>query len=125
MKKTAWIIAAVLAIFLAAGCGSEDSKRVTELNQKNSRWESEIVIANPVMPDMNHFSVMYDSYDASMAESMARDKFSADFIPESVMAFKTDTYRNKPLEITTVICNVKDPNENISISDRCFCVQVV
>jgi len=43
---------------------------------------------------------MYDSYDGSLAESMAKDKFSADYIPESVMAFKTDTYRNKPRDIT-------------------------
>lgn len=100
MKKATWIIVVVLTIFLAAGCGSEDAKRVAELNRKNLGWESEIVIADPDMPDMEHFSIMYDSYDASLAEAMAKDQFSADFIPESVMAFKTDMYRNKPREIT-------------------------
>jgi hypothetical protein len=63
-------------------------------------WGSEIVVANPDMTDMKYLLPLYDSYDASLAQAWSKDKFTDDFIPESVMAFNKDTYRNKPREIT-------------------------
>jgi hypothetical protein len=66
---------------------------------------------------------MYDSYDGSLAESMAKDKFSSDFIPESVMAFKSDTYRNKPRKITIDMgdsVNVIECKKNNAGRDVCL-----
>ena len=90
-----------LVIVLLTGCGgSEDDKRVEALHAMPPLWESELVIPDANMPDFNHMGVTFDSYDGSLAESWSKDKFTEDYIPGSVMAFTTDTYRDKPRTIT-------------------------
>jgi uncharacterized protein YcfL len=59
----------ILAMVVLFGCGSEDAKRVNELHRMPVLWESEFVIANPDMPDMTNFVAMYDSHDASLAQT--------------------------------------------------------
>ena len=100
MRKTIIVIVLILATAVFSGCGSKDAKRAKALHDMPVLWESEFVIANPDMPDMRNFVAMYDSYDASMAAAWTKDKFTEDYIPESVMVFKFKSYRNKPLEIT-------------------------
>ncbi len=97
MKK---IILLILIMFFAGCSQGEDEKRVETLHGMPALWESEIVIADAGMPDLKFMAVMFDSYDGSFAESWRKDKFTEDYIPESVMAFSTETYRDKPRTVT-------------------------
>jgi hypothetical protein len=88
-------------ILILAGCGlNEEGKRVKALQEMPVLWESEILLANADMPDLDIFVAMFDSYDGSLAEMWTKDKFTEDYIPESVMAFATETYRNVPRKVT-------------------------
>jgi len=97
----------LLALVFIAGCGkSEDDKRIEALNAMNALWESELVVADSNTPDMDFLGVMFDSYDGSLAESWAKDKFTEDYIPEPAMAFATETYRDKPRTVTIQLGDV-------------------
>jgi histone acetyltransferase (RNA polymerase elongator complex component) len=63
-------------------------------------WESKIVVADPEMPDMRKIVPMYDSHDPSLMKAWEKDRFTEDYIPEEVMAFVSDRYRNKPRAVT-------------------------
>jgi len=117
-------IALLVFIVLLTGCGkSEDDKRVEMLHGMSPLWESELVIADAGMPDLEFMAVMFDSYDGSLAESWSKDKFTDDYIPESVMAFTTETYRDIPRTVTTQlgdIINVVECKENNTRRKACL-----
>jgi len=100
MKKLVFLITTMVLCVCLAGCGGEDKKRVKALSEMPVLWQSEIIIADPDMPDMEEFAPMYDSYDATLAQAWTKDKFTEDYIPESVMAFRSKSYRDKPRTVT-------------------------
>ena len=100
MKNILYLIAAILVGALLAGCAGEDSKREKVLDEMPALWQSEIIIADPDMPDMEEFVVMYDSHDAPLVQAWSKDKFTDDYIPESVKAFRSESYRDKPRTVT-------------------------
>ena len=117
-------IALLVLIILLTGCSKgEDDKRVVILHGMPTLWESEIVIADVNMPDLEFMAVMFDSYDGSLAESWSKDKFTEDYIPESVMAFTTETYRDKPRTVTIQlgdIVYILDCKENNTKKKACL-----
>lgn len=123
MRKIIIASVCILAMAVLFGCGSKDAKRVKALHDMPVLWESEFVIANPDMPDMTNFVAMYDSHDASLAQAWTKDKFTEDYIPESVMAFKFKSYRNKPREITIEMgdtLSVLEQKKNNTGKDVCL-----
>ena len=112
MKRIALLI---FIIFLTGCSKGGDDKRVEILHGMPTLWKSELVIADADMPDLKSMVVMFDSYDGSLAEHWSKDKFTEDYIPESVMAFTTETYRDKPRTVTIQlgdIVSVLDCKEN-------------
>jgi hypothetical protein len=108
MKKESIIIGFILAITILSGCGGQDAKRAKALHAMPVLWESELVVADSKMIDMKNFVAMYDSYDASLAQAWSKDKFTDDYIPESVMAFKSESYRDKSRTITIEMGDIVD-----------------
>ena len=100
MKRCAYLMSAMVVWAFLSGCGGEDRKREKELANMPVLWQSEIIIADPKMPDMDKFMVMYDSHDAPLVQTWSKDKFTEDYIPESVKAFKSERYRDKPRTVT-------------------------
>jgi len=105
MRLSIYGIVSVLIIFLLLACTNKDDKRITELTDMPVLWDSEIVIANPRLPEMEKIIAMYDSYDAPMAQAWSKDEFTEDYIPEAAMAFAIERYRNKPRTITLQVAD--------------------
>lgn len=82
------------------GCGRRNNERIAELRDMQALWESEVIISDPEMPELDVIVPMYDSIDPTFRESLTRDKFSEDYIPEPVMAFANPNYRGQPRIVT-------------------------
>jgi len=105
------------------GCGGENDARIAELHNMQVLWESEIIISEPSMPELNVIVPMYDSIDPTFRESLRRDDFTADYIPESVMAFANPNYRGKLRVVTLHIgdmVEVLDYKTNNTGRDICL-----
>ena len=100
MKLFSWLSVSVLVCLFMVGCGGEDRRREKELAKMPALWTSEIVIASPEMPDMEHFLVLHDAYDASLVRTWTEKKFTDDYIPEDVRAYNMDRYLDIPRKIT-------------------------
>ena len=105
MRSGIYILLTGIIIFLLLGCMNKDEKRITELMEMPVLWDSEIVVANPRVPEMKKMVAMFDSYDAPMAQAWSKDEFTEDYIPEDAMAFATARYRNKPRTITIQVAD--------------------
>jgi hypothetical protein len=91
-----------LSLLSCEGAGV-DYKRVKQLQAMPVLWESEVLVANPNIPELKTLIVMGDKYDPSLIEAMTENKKTSDYIPESVRAFSIAQYDNKPRTITVSI----------------------
>ena len=108
MRKRSYLLTTIVVFFLLTGCGGEDRKRVAVLSEMPSLWQSEIIVADPKVPDMKEFLTMYDSYDAPLVQTWSQTKYTEDYIPESVMAFNMNSFHNKPRTVTIQLGDTVD-----------------
>ncbi len=105
MRKSITDYFLILALIIIAGCvGDKSADRVDELHSLPVLWESEILVANPNIPQMKTLIPLYDRYDANLLEVYTDSaEKTEDYIPESVRAYALERYENKPREVTLKI----------------------
>ncbi len=101
MKRWLSVAVSVPVALALAGCGVSEGKRTQELQSMSALWDSPVLVANPEMPDLKTLVPLQNSYDPGMAEWMSgRVKKTADYIPESVLAFALEKVGGKPRQVT-------------------------
>lgn len=105
MRSAAIYIFSLGLLILSAGCSHDkDSSRIEELNLMPVLWESDILVADPDMPQLKTLIPLYDRLDPSLLEFLSDTaEKTEDYIPESARAYAVESYDNKPREITISI----------------------